>query len=106
MKGFPHTIGEEDLRLDALKRIKRIVSLYSHHHAPNWRGLVPRETSLTHDVSHMGKREVVNELAQISYAECWLRGPLLSCPSRIPTYLAWLNRGEAVVQGREIRIKQ
>ena len=34
MKGFPHTVGEEDLRLDALKRIKRIVSLYSHHSSP------------------------------------------------------------------------
>ena len=36
MKGFPHTVGEEDLRLDALKRIKRTVSLYSHHSSPKY----------------------------------------------------------------------
>ena len=96
-------LNKRNTRIDRLKMVKT-VSLYSHHHAPKWHSLVPRETSLTHDFSHMGKREAVNELAPISHAECWLRGPLLCCPSRIPRYLGWLNRGEAVVQGREIRI--
>ena len=34
MKGFPHTVEEEDLRLDALNRIKRMVSLYSYPSSP------------------------------------------------------------------------